>query len=213
MYLLWLSVLCHKGSSFTVCKYCNKQLNCSKDGTTTLKRHAHSVKHIEHSKAAEIQKPSSIQKFTNAETFATRRARKAEIMIATFLGQHNLPFMLSGSLTQLIKKLDLDLNVKKKLTCNRTKCTAVVCNITEKCVFQKLVFNIQKRKFSVIIEESTDTSSSKNLAIVCTLLWWQFRGSWSIPCFTWGRWMAKCMNVKLWDYLNWGLILSYVCEL
>lgn len=61
-------------------------LNCAKDGITSIKRYAEMKKHKDCMIAVNIQKDGhSLQKFINKKSSTTVRARKAEIMIASFI--------------------------------------------------------------------------------------------------------------------------------
>lgn len=145
---------------------CNKELNCAKNGITALKRHALSKKHMERCKTIDSVGADRMPKHTvSTENSSTTKARQAEIMIASLIADNDLSFALSDELTKLIQNLDLDEKAKNKIKCNRSKCSAIICNVTGKYVFMKLINILQNQKFSLIIDESTDISTSKNLAL------------------------------------------------
>ncbi len=155
-----------KGNSSAMCKVCNQELNYTKDGITAFKRHELSKKHKERCKTIENLGMNPMLKHTVCgENSSTMKARKVEIMIANFIAHNDLSFALSDELTELIRNVDLDEKAKKKLKCNRSKCSAIICNVTGKYVFEKLVNVLQNQKFSLIIDESTDVSTEKSLAL------------------------------------------------
>jgi len=93
------------------------------------------------------------------------RARKVELLISLFIAKHNLALSLSEPLTNFLRKIDIDSEVQKELSCSTTKCTSIICKVTGQYCFQKLVAVLQTQKFSLLIDESTDLSTSKNLAL------------------------------------------------
>ncbi len=95
----------------------------------------------------------------------TMRAKKIELLVSLFIANHNLPICLSEDLINFLKKIDIDRKVQKQLSCGSTKCSAIICNVTGKFAFNSLISVLQKQKFSLLIDESTDVSTSKNLAL------------------------------------------------
>ncbi|XP_012522038.1 uncharacterized protein LOC105828318 [Monomorium pharaonis] len=53
-----------------------------------------------------------------------------------------------------------------KLSCNRTKCTSIINNVIGKSSFNALVDQLRINQFSLLVDESTDHSSVKHLALV-----------------------------------------------
>ncbi|XP_029443390.1 uncharacterized protein LOC115083609 [Rhinatrema bivittatum] len=49
---------------------------------------------------------------------------------------------------------------------HRTKCTALICNVLAPCLLEELVQDISKVPYSLIVDESTDVSSTKQLCVV-----------------------------------------------
>jgi len=60
-----------------------------------------------------------------------------------------------------LKTTDID-----KVSCNRTKCTAIINNVTGKSSFDSLINELRTNQFSLLVDESTDHSSVKHLALV-----------------------------------------------
>nr|CAI5832933.1 unnamed protein product [Callosobruchus analis] len=52
------------------------------------------------------------------------------------------------------------------MSCDRTKCTSIINNVIGKTSFERLISKLKVSKFSLIVDESTDVSSKKHLAIV-----------------------------------------------
>jgi len=101
-------------------------------------------------------------KYQNTE----KLSKEIEIKIAAFVAEHNIPFNVSDHLTDLIKSIPSDGEVIKKISCDRTKCSAIVGNVLGLQAKQDLIEKMRNNFFSIIIDESTDTSDVKQLAIV-----------------------------------------------
>lgn len=81
--------------------------------------------------------------------------------ISMFISEHNIFFRTSDPLVQLIKSIDSD--AVSKISCNRTKATAIVNNVLGATSFENLIDKITSQKFTMI-DESTDKSATKKLA-------------------------------------------------
>ncbi|KAG5881883.1 hypothetical protein JTB14_008696 [Gonioctena quinquepunctata] len=83
-----------------------------------------------------------------------------------FVAEHNLPFRILEHMPKLVSNMCPDSEVAKNLKCSRTKGTVLVC---KHCAPEDLV-NIcrllQHRKYSLVIDETTNMSTSKCLAVV-----------------------------------------------
>lgn len=162
----WLSHS-KKGTSYFHCKACN---NDNLGGLSAVRKHSNSVKHIKNNKS--IKNTTAIDKM-NRLTYLNRVERlkkEAEIKISMFITEHNISFRTSDHLVALIKNVCPESEVIKKITCNRSKATAIVKNTIGKQGFEDLVEKLKTQYFSILIDESTDKSSIKHLAIVVRIL-------------------------------------------
>ena len=64
-----------------------------------------------------------------------------------------------------IKNTDLDKDTRTKVTCDRTKCTALIQKVIGKYSFGKIVSVLQENLFSLISDESTDIQTKKHLVL------------------------------------------------
>lgn len=96
----------------------------------------------------------------------TDKIKSGEIKMACFLAEHNLPFSLADDLKDLIQSVAQDSKLASELTFGRTKAHAIVTNVTGKVAENQLIEILQKNKFSLIVDESTDRSSIKHLALI-----------------------------------------------
>lgn len=100
--------------------------------------------------------------------------KKAEINFCAMLVEHNLPFRLMDHLSEIISKSFHDSEIAKSFSCKRTKAAAVTYNVlkpnleAEMLADLKSCENIKTRTpmFSLIIDETTDISSTSTLAVV-----------------------------------------------
>lgn len=96
--------------------------------------------------------------------------KTAEIRLAMFISEHNIALRTSDHLVSLFKSICPESNVVKSLTCNRTKATAITTNVIGLHEFEDLIRRMKTQSFSILIDESTDKSSTKHLAVVSRMV-------------------------------------------
>lgn len=89
----------------------------------------------------------------------------ATILLACFIAEHNLPFSTADHLVELMKIMFPDSAIAQGMTMGRTKCTDVI-KILGRCVMNELIEKMRLNKFSIIIDESTDISTLKSMAVI-----------------------------------------------
>lgn len=94
------------------------------------------------------------------------KKKEAEIRLAMFITEHNIPLRTSDHLIQVIKSICPESQVVQNLTCNRTKATDLVKNVIGDYHFEKHIARMKSQYFSILIDESTDKSSIKHLALL-----------------------------------------------
>ncbi|XP_015120356.1 uncharacterized protein LOC107043381 [Diachasma alloeum] len=165
-YKAWLSSST-QGPELFFCRFCSNHYKCSK---TAIERH---MKSKTHEKAANEfvnqQTLSSMKSIEESRNFEMM-TKENEIRIASFIAKHDLSFNLSPHLVKMIQSLNLDQKVLKNLSCAKTKCQAIICNVTGAKGKEKVIQLMRSEKFSLLIDESTDISSTKNLAVVTRIL-------------------------------------------
>lgn len=90
----------------------------------------------------------------------------AEIRIAGFVAEHNLPYAITDHLGKLIQKVCPDSKIAENVKCSRPRVQAVVNNVIGQESFNTLCEDLRQVKFSLIIDESTDRSTTKHLCLV-----------------------------------------------
>lgn len=89
----------------------------------------------------------------------------ATILLPVFLAEHNLPFIICDHLIDLNKLMFPNSKIAAEMSMKRTKCTNIVNKLgkfSNECLAEKL----RKCIFSIIVDESTDCSETKSLAIM-----------------------------------------------
>ncbi|CAH1113899.1 unnamed protein product [Psylliodes chrysocephalus] len=119
--------------------------------------------------AVKQQKAVKEMKFFKQQSSTEKTVKLAEMRLASFIVEHNIAITAVDHLVSVIKNLNLDENSVKKISCNRTKCTALINNAIGQTSFKILVDLLKNNKFSLLVDESTDHVAIKNLAIVVRL--------------------------------------------
>lgn len=89
----------------------------------------------------------------------------AELQLVMLAAEHNLPFLLFEHLPEFLRSLP-DKNVLNNIKCSRTKATSLINNKIGPFAQAAIAEKLKKTFFSVIIDEATDISNTKCLAIV-----------------------------------------------
>jgi len=153
-----------KGSTYFKCNACIKDF---KGGIAAVKRHSYSSVHERNVSAKKVPSVYTLVSKNGEKSINTENAIKsAEIRIASFIAEHNIPISATDHLVELIKNLKLEPEALKKITCYRTKATALINNVVGATGFETVINLIKTHKFSLLVDESTDVSSIKYLALV-----------------------------------------------
>ena len=93
--------------------------------------------------------------------------QEAEIKMAIFITEHNIPFNVMYHFTKLLPRLCPDLPTALRFKSKRTKTKCIVTNACAPYFHDVLKAKLKAGYFSLIIDETTDVSTTKELAIVC----------------------------------------------
>ena len=91
---------------------------------------------------------------------------KAECLIAGFFSEHHVPHSKADHLIDVLKRAFPDSEIAKKCTLKKTKLSYIVHEGFAHHKVSGLVKICQKHKFSVLLDESTDVSTTQVLAVV-----------------------------------------------
>lgn len=145
------------------CIVCNIVI---KGSVSHLKRHDCSETHKKKFKAAE-QTPSVKKVFDSTPEKSTNNlVKEAELKLVAFLAEHNLPFNLIDHFVLMCSSAFPDSKIAKNITMKRKKATQIATNVIGPTNKEYLISDLRKEYFSLIIDETTDISSSKCLALI-----------------------------------------------
>lgn len=143
------------------CKACGKVLNC---GKSELQRHASSKSHKTNVLAANIAKP--VDTFFAKQNKNRDPVANFEIRLSLFFAEHNVAVNVVEHLVPLLKDIVPDSTIVKNSKLGRTKCSKIIQNVLADAEKSKLIKKLQKYKFSVLVDESTDISSNKTMCVL-----------------------------------------------
>ncbi|CAN7951098.1 unnamed protein product [Ixodes pacificus] len=85
--------------------------------------------------------------------------------MAAFFAAHNVAFETVDHLIPLLKDIS-ESKILDKVTLGRKKCTNIVKNILARVETEELAQTLRETTFSILIDESTDVSSQKQLCVL-----------------------------------------------
>lgn len=150
-----------KGDLHFFCKSCGDN---NKGGLSAVKKHEKTEKHIKNFKL--ISSSKSIVESFKKPNLLESQTKEGELRIAAFIAEHNIAFRTADHLTELIKSVCPDSNIAKKISCDYTKCTSLINNALGKTDFEDILNKMKTNKFSILVDESTDRTAEKHLAVV-----------------------------------------------
>ncbi len=99
---------------------------------------------------------------------STDATTSMEVKLCAFIAQHNLPLSISNDIVKLVRSLFPNDAVLKNLKLGKQKATNIICQVLGFDYLKEMVTLLRMQTFSVIIDEATDRSVKKQLAIVAT---------------------------------------------
>jgi hypothetical protein len=145
------------------CNTCSRFITCSKTG---LKRHLVSKSH-QTKYATSTGRCSTI---TSLFDRATNRNETPtmEIKLCAFIAEHNLPLSLADDLVTFIRSLfPLDQTLRN-VKLGKQKATNVVRQVLGLDYLHEAISALRSHSYSLIIDETTDLSTAKQLAVLTT---------------------------------------------
>ncbi|XP_019895226.2 uncharacterized protein LOC109614260 [Musca domestica] len=135
-------------------------------GLSHIERHASREYHIKNFKVA--QSTPKLDAFVENTTkhCPSTEAAKLEIMVCLFVAEHNLPFTILDHLNQIIKNGIPDSQITRKFLINRHKGQQVINSVTGPKNTKAISKFCNANYYSIVIDESTDCTVSKHLAII-----------------------------------------------
>jgi len=90
--------------------------------------------------------------------------------MAGFIAEHNILFTIMEHQPKLVQAVCPDSKIAKELKCGRTKATSLVTNVIGVLSKSRIIDDLRVNKFSILLDESTDQSTLKHLAVVVRLV-------------------------------------------
>ena len=151
--------------------YCNKCLKPLKaSNTADLKKHQNSQAH----KTIVTEKKNQLS--ANEAALLSEKAREVqrvkyqtaslEISLSAMTAKHNLPISHMDTLQNVLKKNVPDSKVIQALQCGRTKTTGIIKHVIAPAASKELHDILKKTLFSLIVDETTDRTTTKFLVIL-----------------------------------------------
>lgn len=90
----------------------------------------------------------------------------AEIKLSAFLAEHNIAFLAINHLESVLKNIFKDSKICQKINLKRTKATNIIKNVIAPSEKEVLSKKINREKFSIMMDESTDIACESTICIV-----------------------------------------------
>lgn len=135
----------HQVQNKAFCSKCNTTIRCSK---SHLIRHSQNVKHIQNM-SSQNQSLEVKKKLSHKD-----KVKRAEIKLSAFFAEHNVALCITDHLVPLLKDICLEPEVVQDFSLGRLKCINIIQNVIAKREVEKIIDNLQTRKFSILIDES-----------------------------------------------------------
>nr|XP_033339071.1 uncharacterized protein LOC117227703 isoform X2 [Megalopta genalis] len=145
------------------CKLCDKTLRV---GLTHLKKHRAGGAHQINEEALRIFATEEMGKAASPSDNNTVRVKKAELRFCMDIVEHNRSFNFYNHFVGMLKGAISDSLILKSLSLKRCKANALVQNVINKEVASINIEILKNKYFSIIVDESTDISDTKNLCIL-----------------------------------------------
>lgn len=152
-----------------VCNMCNnKKLSAE---ISILTRHKETASHINNAKkfsssTSKKTQQSIVSAFHTQTQSEKDLIKSSTIKLAAFVAEHRISSNTMDHLTDLLPQLCPDSKIAKGIKLKRTKVQAVINNCIGASEKQSLINDLKVQKFSILIDESTDISVTKTVAVV-----------------------------------------------
>ncbi|XP_022160408.1 uncharacterized protein LOC111026609 [Myzus persicae] len=157
----WLRAIPDQPSKAS-CIACNLIFGTKK---SDIIRHSESQRHIR--SVSSLKNVTKLEFRPDSEIVKMRtQVQKTELMLAHFVACHNLSFRSIDHLSQLPSLIMNDSKISKQISLKRTKCIKLIKNVLASVVVDNIVKEIENKKFSVYLDETTDIANIKVLAIL-----------------------------------------------
>lgn len=144
------------------CTICNADISC---GKSEIMRHASSQRHKNLSMQQKQNK--NLASFVLENDPIEKAARKIELKICSFLSEHYLSISLCEPLLMLLKSMFPDQTALKRVSLGKQRTSNIIRQVFGNHLVSDLCAVLRERMFAVIVDETTDRSTTKQMTIIC----------------------------------------------
>ena len=156
----WPSIKMGKDQFHLLCTVCNKHIPCSHQGLFDVKGDLQVSSHQAAYKDCIGEKQSSVSSFLATDPIQ-EKVVATEVKLAVFLAEIRLPMAVADQASRLFKSMFLDSQIAKKITCGRTKASAVLNDAIAEDLKENQVTKLRVSPFSIAIDVSNDMGLEK----------------------------------------------------
>lgn len=152
-----------RGPSFVHCSICGTEFSVASGGAHEVKRHMEGKKHSELARGMASQSTitASFRKGSLDD-----QVKAAEVYFATFIAEHNMPFLAADHFTKLCKVMFPDSKIGEGFASGRTKTTAIVKYALAPAINTEVIRACQTVPFTILCDGGNDQEHKKYLAIM-----------------------------------------------
>lgn len=150
------------GDHSVECKACHCVINVKRGSIKQLEKHVATKKHYKNSSAVSNNRKVDSMTFTDK----MRKTANSELIFCYFLAKQDHAFTTADDFNSMAVKLFPDSAIAKSYACGRTKATTLVTTVLAPEIQKEILAQCFERPFSVLLDETTDQSTSKQLAIL-----------------------------------------------
>lgn len=147
------------GSQDAFCKLCHVSI---KPKQANLTKHEKTDKHVQRVKLCNSTKPLQVVRVPKPKV--ADEIKIAEVELAVTMACHSA-LLTMDHLGEVIAR-----NAKgsqlEKIRLHRTKCTQILTSVVSPALKEKLIADVRGKKFSLIVDETTDVATEKQLCVM-----------------------------------------------
>ncbi|GFN83339.1 connexin 27.5 [Plakobranchus ocellatus] len=160
----WTFIVSSKiGDTHARCTVCDADFSVKSGGKYDVERHIKGKKHQDKATATATSMP--VFSFFKQSTAHEDAVTKAELGLAAFFTEHNLPLSAMDHLTGLLKNIFPDSKIAQGIKCGRSKATELVKTVAAERT-EKLVKKMKSQPFSISTDGSNDSGAGQLYPIV-----------------------------------------------
>ena len=161
----WLQkypVFSREGNHHVKCESCQCIINVKRGSIKQLEAHLGTKKHKSSTSAISHNQKIDQLVFTDHQ----RKVISAELKFCYFLAKNNHAFSAADEFNSMVASLFPDSKIANKYACGRTKATTLIRTVLAPQINKEFLSNCSDRPYSVLLDETTDCSTQKQLAVL-----------------------------------------------